>query len=343
MTLARFRAWMAAQAPAVGVVTISVLAGLGVPVAVTGAGFAAPADAAGAARCASSQVAVAVNFSHWGNPVRLGCAPWSATSTGYDALRAAGFAVTGTTRYGPAFVCRLDGYPTAGAPDHEACVSTPSAKAYWSYWHANAGQTSWTYSTLGATSYHPHAGSVDAWTFGAGAQPPFAPSAVLPERSVSPTTSAAPASHTEPTPPVPGPRTNSKPARAPTGTATGGARRPSTASKASAGATSTTGPSRSGATPTSTSAPRSTTTTSPATAKAGASTTATRAGAAAPATPSGTSSGPSIVANDAAAARPNPSGGSAWPTVAGIAVVAALAAAGGGYAWRRRRQTDHGG
>ncbi|WP_247660672.1 hypothetical protein, partial [Micromonospora sp. D75] len=81
-----------------------------------------------------------------------------------------GFTVTGTARWGLAFVCRINGKPTAAT---EPCVNTPPATAYWSYWHASSGG-SWSYSTSGATGYNPAPGSVEGWSFGAGAPPSIA-------------------------------------------------------------------------------------------------------------------------------------------------------------------------
>ena len=71
----------------------------------------------------------------------------------------------------PGFVCRID-----GAPASDACVNTPPANAYWSYWHAQPGG-SWQYSNVGAGSYNPVPGSVEGWAFGAGAPPSVAPPA----------------------------------------------------------------------------------------------------------------------------------------------------------------------
>ncbi len=149
----------------------------------------APVTHAQAATCTSPQVAIVVNFGHWGKPVQRACANWSSSLTGYTLLNNYGFATVGTHHDGPAFICRisLNGtqtyYPSAA---DEACNVTPPASAYWSYWHAQQGATTWQYSQLGATGYHPTKGSVDVWTFGATdvngttGQPPFPPSAVLP-------------------------------------------------------------------------------------------------------------------------------------------------------------------
>lgn len=81
--------------------------------------------------------------------------------------RGAGFTVTGTQRWSLAFICRINGKPTAAT---EPCVNTPPASAYWSYWHAVPGGA-WNYSSLGATGYDPAIGTVEGWAFGSGAPP----------------------------------------------------------------------------------------------------------------------------------------------------------------------------
>lgn len=127
------------------------------------------------ASCTSTVgVIVAVDFSHW-TPglVDRGCA--LTFSTGYAALQAAGYTTAGDQHDGPAYICRIDNDPT---PAQDACINTPPPSAYWSYWHANAGKSTWTLSSLGAQSYQPKPGSVDAWAFGAGSPPTFTPAQV---------------------------------------------------------------------------------------------------------------------------------------------------------------------
>ncbi|WP_018588609.1 hypothetical protein [Salinispora arenicola] len=126
----------------------------------------APRAAHAAACVGTSGVTVVVDFAALGGGVQVGCAPGD-PATGLGALQGAGFTVTGTMRWGLAFICRINGKPTAAA---ESCVNTPPATAYWSYWHAPSGG-SWSYSTSGATSYDPAPGSVEGWSFGAGAPP----------------------------------------------------------------------------------------------------------------------------------------------------------------------------
>ncbi|WP_285665834.1 hypothetical protein [Actinorhabdospora filicis] len=129
---------------------------------------ASPAQAAGCT--GTSGVTVVVDFTAFGGTVERRCALGDPAS-GLAALESSGFLITGTQRWGKAFICRIDGLPTAA---NEPCVNTPPASAYWSYWHAQPGG-SWSYSTLGATSYNPAPGSVEGWSFGSGAQPTVAP------------------------------------------------------------------------------------------------------------------------------------------------------------------------
>ena len=137
---------------------------------------------------------VAVDFGPWSGPVVLGCDP--APTTGAALLRTGGFSTTGTQHDGPAFVCRI-GHPAfAGGGQRptsaqDACVKTPPASAYWSYWTAAAGQNSWTYSQLGSSSDRPGIGEVQAWVYGATdiagttGQPGFTPAQVRAAKPVA--------------------------------------------------------------------------------------------------------------------------------------------------------------
>ncbi|GIH03578.1 hypothetical protein Rhe02_16450 [Rhizocola hellebori] len=113
---------------------------------------------------------VVVDFASLGGGVTRACALGDPAS-GLTALTGAGFTITGTKRWGLAFVCRINGLPTAAT---EPCLNTPSASAYWSYWHATPGGT-WSYSSAGASSYNPAPGTVEGWAFGSGAAPSVAP------------------------------------------------------------------------------------------------------------------------------------------------------------------------
>ncbi|MEU6706138.1 prenyltransferase/squalene oxidase repeat-containing protein [Streptomyces wuyuanensis] len=130
----------------------------------------APAAADPIEACTPDEGAiVAVDFGPFGGTVVRGCD--TTPTSGYDLLHEGGFTTEGTEHDGPAFICRLGHgtfnsgtqYPT---PDKEDCVLTPQATAYWSYWIASPGQSSWTYSPLGAMDRKPKAGDVDAWVFG---------------------------------------------------------------------------------------------------------------------------------------------------------------------------------
>lgn len=127
--------------------------------------------AAHASACSgTSGVTVVVDFTAFGGGVQVQCALGD-PATGLEALQDAGFTVTGTARWGLAFVCRIDGLPT---PADEPCINTPPATAYWSYWHAPSGG-SWSYSSSGASSYDPAPGTVEGWSFGAGSAPSIPP------------------------------------------------------------------------------------------------------------------------------------------------------------------------
>ncbi len=119
-------------------------------------------------------VTVSVDFTAFGQGVQTRCAPGT-PATGVAALQQAGFTPAGTAQYGLAFICRINSRPST---TQQACVRTPPATAYWAYYHANAGATTWTYGTLGASTYKPLPGSIDAWAFGNSAKPSKTPAQV---------------------------------------------------------------------------------------------------------------------------------------------------------------------
>lgn len=82
--------------------------------------------------------------------------------TGLDALTQAGFEFTFVPRI-PGLVCQIDRQP-------DPC-NNASADAYWSYWH-RAPNGAWRYSTEGAGTRRPTAGSWEGWVFGTGSHPP---------------------------------------------------------------------------------------------------------------------------------------------------------------------------
>jgi hypothetical protein len=275
-----------------------------------------PAGADPIASCtATSGVIVVVDFTPWGGGIQRGCD--ATLTTGYDALYAAGFTTAGDAHDGPEFICRIDGKPT---PVQDPCIQTPPATAYWSYWHADAGQDTWSYSQLGATSYQPQPGSVDAWVFGGtdldgtDGQPPFTPSAV---RATN--TSAV----------APGRGATSAPA-ATSPTASGRIGR-----GARAGSASTPRAARSSRT-SSGGRPSAATTAAPTTTVPTTMVPSTTEPPADPGTEPGVASAPKIVdAQPASTAKS--STGSPVSTALGAVIVASLAVAAAFVAWRRRR------
>jgi hypothetical protein len=122
----------------------------------------------------TSGVTVTVDFTAFGGVEQTRCAAGAQTS-GITAMQNAGFTPAGTTHYGLAFVCRINNLPS---PTQDPCVNTPPPTAYWAYYHALSGATTWSYSSSGASSYKPPLGSIDAWAFGNGATPSLTPAQV---------------------------------------------------------------------------------------------------------------------------------------------------------------------
>jgi hypothetical protein len=264
---------------------------------------------------ATSGVIVVVDFTPWGGGIQRGCD--ATLTTGYDALYAAGFTTAGDDHDGPEFICRIDNKPT---PAQDPCIQTPPATAYWSYWHADAGQNTWSYSELGATSYQPQPGSVDAWVFGGtdldgtDGQPPFAPSAVRATNASVVAPGPAPAT----APPVTSPAASG---RKGSGAHAGSTTTPRAArtGKASSGR-------RPGASTTAVPTNMVSTTTVP----------TTTVPPVDPGTPPGVASAPKIVDAQPASAQKSNSG-SPVSTVLGAVIVASLAIGAAAVAWRRRR------
>jgi hypothetical protein len=172
-------------------------------VAAPAMGSPAIAGASTASACsATSGVTVIVDFTHFaGGKVERGCAPGDPTN-GLQALHAAGFSSAGTAQYGDAFVCRIDGLPTAKV---EACAVTPQPSAYWAYWYARPSDSAWTYSAVGVLDFDPKPGSIEAFAFGNHAPPSVAPSAAMPTTTTT----------TRPTPTTHAPATTAAPTTAP--------------------------------------------------------------------------------------------------------------------------------
>ena len=321
----------------------------GVIAVATTFGYTAGATVAAAATlpigaCTTSvNAVVAVDFGHWGGPVVRACG--STPTTGFDLVNEGGFHTVGTQHDGPAFICRISSssfgdvaYPLP-SESGESCVLTPPKTGYWSYWHANPGQSSWTYSQTGATESRPEPGSVDLWTFGATTVPGFSPATVRADNTapvvVGSTPTAPSASPTHGSNPAPAgtsratvapgsrsaPRTSpgttptTGPGNAPTGSSTG-----KTADHSSTNHSSINHSSTNRVSPINPTHP-STTTTTPAPAGAGPSSTAT----------------PTVIDAKTVASRPA-SPGSPWPVA--IAVTVAVFLAGGAVLTVRRRRRN---
>ncbi|MFB9658901.1 hypothetical protein ACFQS3_12465 [Glycomyces mayteni] len=120
-----------------------------------------PAAGAGAQEVCGG-VVVVVDFGEL-DGLETGCA--ADPADGLDALAQAGFAVTEVAAI-RGMVCSIDALPATD------CGASPPADAYWSYWHANAGDEEWTYSMVGGADATPDAGDFEGWAFGDGSAPP---------------------------------------------------------------------------------------------------------------------------------------------------------------------------
>jgi hypothetical protein len=303
------------RGPARVVAIVALMASL---FAATGIWHSGPAGADPLSSCTTTTgEIVVVDFAPWGGNIDRGCA--AKLSTGYNAMISAGFMPAGDESDGPAFICRIDDEPP---PSEEACVDTPPASASWSYWHADAGQNVWTYSSQGAMSYEPPPGSVDAWTFGASnpnVKPPFPPSSVRasnPGPPVTTTTSpASPTTTTEGTTTSTSSRTTPPPPSSQTHTSTTS----SSETQPTAATTATSEPRGAGGAKPPTSTPPSSS--------------STKSGIAA----SGRRPGPKIVNISESGTTSGTSAGSSVPFLIGAVAIVCLAGAGGFAAWRRRR------
>ncbi|SEF18749.1 hypothetical protein [Jiangella alba] len=119
-------------------------------------------------------VTVVIDFQALGGTTIVRCAPGPAGPgfTGLDALYDAGIEIEGVRRWGEAFICRVEGRPgpgeqvpvTGNGGYVEACIDTPPAAAYWSYWHAPNGGT-WEYSQWGVKNRDAIPGGFEGWSF----------------------------------------------------------------------------------------------------------------------------------------------------------------------------------
>lgn len=299
-------------------------AALGLTAAALGSTGSAAAAPQPMGRCTTSSGAVlAVDFSRWGGPVLRSCG--TTPTTGYELLNQGGWRTTGTGHDGPAFICRIGysgykggkQYPTSA---EDNCVLTPPASAYWSYWHADRGARTWTYSQLGAMLYKPKPGSVDLWIFGAtdieGTQgrPRITPDQ-LRARNIRPQGNAGKPASTAKAPALPpgvdtGPAPEGRPTATPskTATATATAKQKKHSAEPSKSASPSPSPSAS-------------------------------ARASASPTPTATSSTDTRVVDAAPAADVAHDSGSPLPVAAGLSLVAVVGGA-AVYVARRRRHTE---
>ena len=143
------------------------LLALAAAIAATSASALSLAPTARAAPC-SNAVGVTIVV-QYGDPLgtSIGCATGD-PATGLEALERSGHRYTFVPRQ-PGFVCTIDDRPNP-------CNNGP-ANAYWSYWHAQPGD-SWSYGSIGAGSYDPPSGSVEGWAFGSGKPPRSRPPVV---------------------------------------------------------------------------------------------------------------------------------------------------------------------
>ncbi|MFD1945432.1 hypothetical protein [Nocardioides aestuarii] len=126
---------------------------------VAAAGLVWTPSPAGAAACTSqSGVTVVVDFKQLGGGIDQACV--SDQGQADDLFVAAGHALENVQ--GQAFVCRVDGLPSA---DDESCARTPPANKYWGLWWSDGTDGAWTYSSQGAYSLDvPDGGAVAfAW------------------------------------------------------------------------------------------------------------------------------------------------------------------------------------
>lgn len=159
-----------------------------------GAAAAAPTQAVTLPQAnACSGVWVVVDFGSLGG-TSTKCA--TDYGTGTKALKSAGFNVV----INEGFVYTIGGKPSK--PDIN--------KAYWSYWHAtkkdDGSYSDWSYSNLGADSYHPTQGNAEGWRYQSLSDGKVPPSVAPPK--------------TDTTTPTPTPTKSSKPTAKPTATKT---------------------------------------------------------------------------------------------------------------------------
>lgn len=296
---------------------------------------AAPAGAATATDC-STGVIVAVDLSQWESGVTDAVCDTILPANAAYALVATGFNPTPVSDYGLAFICQIAGADGVEYPQGADCSTTPPANAYWSFWFADAGQDSWTYSNVGAMSLQPQPGSVEAWVFGGetgGSQPSGLPSPdavrTATTQFVTGTGTTGTTGTTSTTQPSSGSPSGSSPGSNPTPAPQGLATEPAKASAPSAAATAT-----------STTAPRPTGP-SPSAGQAAPSVHGAPASGATPTTtrPKG---GDRILSAVPTVAARQPSSGPSASFLVGVGVVVLLIAVAATVTWARRRERPEG-
>lgn len=131
----------------------------------------APSPAVAAACTSDSGVTVVVDFHELGGGVDQDCVADQGQAD--DLFRAAGHTLENVR--GQAFVCRVDGLPSA---EQEACARTPPSDAYWGLWWSDGTDGTWTYSSQSTYALDvPDGGAVAfSWNGSAGqARPGVAP------------------------------------------------------------------------------------------------------------------------------------------------------------------------
>jgi hypothetical protein len=133
--------------------------------------------------CTDAQgVTVVIDFGDLGGTPIVRCNPQSGAGTGLDALKGAGFQIAGVQRWGESFICRIENRPAPGekiaikgnANYREACIDTPPASGYWSYWHAG-NNCEWEYSQWGVKNREFVPGGFEGWVFSLNASMDDAP------------------------------------------------------------------------------------------------------------------------------------------------------------------------
>jgi len=117
-------------------------------------------------------VTVVIDFQQLGGETYVRCFPSRNRATGLEALKGAGFQIEGVRRWGESFICRIENRPSAvetiavegDVGYREACLDTPPAAAYWSYWHAG-NNCPWTYSQWGVKNRNVVPGGFEGWSF----------------------------------------------------------------------------------------------------------------------------------------------------------------------------------